>query len=92
MKDAYKKYKVIFPYLEKEKTVQQISKETTLSIRIIQYWICKFKEKGLLGLVRKERSDCGKFKIPDVVQQQIQKYYLANKNISISSIHRRIKK
>ncbi|MED1305534.1 transposase [[Bacillus thuringiensis] serovar konkukian] len=92
LEDAYKKYKIIFPYLENEKTVQQISNETKLSIRIIQYWICKFKENGLLGLVRKERSDCGKFKIPDLVQQQIHKIHLENKNISISSIHRRTKK
>ena len=37
LEDAYKKYKIIFPYLENEKTVQQISEETKLSIRIIQY-------------------------------------------------------
>ena len=92
MEDAYKKYEIIFSYLEKEKSVQQISEETKLSIRIIQYWICKFEENGLLGLVRKERSDCGTFKIPDLVQEQLQKIYLENKNISISSIHRRIKR
>ncbi|OTW74521.1 hypothetical protein BK702_33775 [Bacillus thuringiensis serovar cameroun] len=39
-----------------------------------------------------EHSDCGKSQIPDLVQQQMHKSHLENKNISIPSIHRKIKK
>lgn len=63
--------------------------ETQISCRTLYYWIGKYRQNGLIGLIPKTRNDNGAIKIDPEVKQYIQRLFLENKNISIASIHRR---
>ncbi|GEM_PF-6891952 len=50
---AMNKYRLIAPYLNHEKNLKTIAKESGVSKRTLQYWIGKYQQFGLIGLVRK---------------------------------------
>jgi len=50
---AMNKYTLIAPYLNHEKNLKTIAKESGVSKRTLQYWIGKYQQFGLIGLVRK---------------------------------------
>lgn len=76
-KIAYSRYQIILPVIkaglsEKTELVKETigkehdldnSKKHKISIRTLWYWIKKFTEQGLSGLMPKERSDKGKIRI-----------------------------
>ena len=50
-----KRFKIIEPFLRKEKKLKDIEKETNISYATLKRWIKAYKEKGMLGLDKKER-------------------------------------
>lgn len=89
LEEANRKYLIIYPYLRESKSLEIISDEENISIRTLRYWIQKYQELGLRGLVRMERADKSKVKVNLAIQAQIRKIFLSNKGISITSIYRR---
>lgn len=61
-----------------------------VSKRTLQYWISKYQQFGLIGLVRKSRADSGVFKVEKEVQEEIKNLILSHKRNSVTSIHRKI--
>ncbi|MCH5584889.1 Mu transposase C-terminal domain-containing protein [Shimazuella sp. AN120528] len=88
--EAMKKYEIIKPHILDQKSIRLISKDKNIPIRTIQSWVQKYSLHGLKGLVRKERSDLGKVRIRKEVTDEVERLILANKNVSITSIHRKI--
>ncbi|WP_404456879.1 Mu transposase C-terminal domain-containing protein (plasmid) [Virgibacillus necropolis] len=88
--NAMDKFKIIKPYLSDEKTLNTIVKESGISTRTLQYWISKYRQFGLKGLIRKNRGDAGSFKVAIEVQEEIKNLILNHKKNSITSIHRKI--
>ncbi|KMY41503.1 Mu transposase C-terminal domain-containing protein [Peribacillus loiseleuriae] len=89
LEEAHRKYLIIHSYLLKSKSLEVISAEENISIRTLRYWIQKYQELGLRGLVRMERTDKRNVKVDLAIQDQVKKIFLSNKGISITSIYRR---
>lgn len=77
----------IEPYLDDGKSLIDIEEETGLSKRILRYWIHKYRKLGLKGLIRKTRSDSGRFKITPEGQEAIKHLALSHKRNAVTSIH-----
>lgn len=60
-----KRFKIIEPFLRKEKKLKEIEKETDISYATLKRWIKAYKEKGILGLDKKERQDKNSFRAID---------------------------
>lgn len=60
-----KRFKIIEPFLKKEKKLKDIESETGISYATLKRWIKSYKESGLLGLEKKEREDKNSFKVID---------------------------
>ncbi|WP_249871616.1 Mu transposase C-terminal domain-containing protein [Oceanobacillus saliphilus] len=87
---AMNKYKLISPYLNHEKNLKTIAEESGVSKRTLQYWIGKYQQFGLIGLIRKNRTDSGIFKVEKEVQEEIKNLIISHKRNSVTSIHRKI--
>jgi putative transposase len=87
---AMDKYKLIDQYLNNEKSLKTIAEEAGILIRTLQYWISQYQQFGLKGLIRKSRTDSGRFKIEKEVLEEIKNLILNNKRNSVTSIHRKI--
>jgi len=74
LEEAHRKYLIIYPYLQKSKPLEEISDEENISIRTLRYWIQKYQELGLRGLVRMKRTDKSKVKVDLAIQDQVKKY------------------
>ena len=76
-------YRLIEQYLYHGKSLKAIAKESDLSIRTIQYWVSKYQQFGLKGLIRKNRSDSGIFKVEKVVLEEIRNLILKQQFVGI---------
>lgn len=87
---AMDKYRLIDQYLNHEKSLKAIAEEAGISIRTLQYWISQYQQFGLKGLIRKSRTDSGRFKVEKEVLEEIKNLILNHKRNSVTSIHRKI--
>jgi putative transposase len=89
---ALYKYKLIQPFLQKEKSLLKICKEANLYPRTARRWVSCYKKQGLAGLIRKQRKDNGKRRsCSQELQQLIEGIHLQNSHLSTASIFRKIK-
>ena len=54
--DDYR-YKIIEPFLKKEKKLKEIESETNVSYATLKRWVTQYKTSGLSGLKKKNRVD-----------------------------------
>lgn len=87
---AMEKYRLIEPYINREKNLKAIAEESGVSKRTLHYWVSKYQQFGLIGLIRKSRTDSGIFKVENEVQEEIKNLILSHKRNSVTSIHRKI--
>nr|WP_257644696.1 DDE-type integrase/transposase/recombinase [Listeria monocytogenes] len=87
---AMEKYRLIEPYINREKNLKTIAEESGVSKRTLHYWVSKYQQFGLIGLIRKSRTDSGIFKVENEVQEEIKNLILSHKKNSVTSIHRKI--
>lgn len=86
------KYRIIEPFLKKEKKLTQISKEQGISLKTAKNWVLKYRKHGLIGLSRSKRKDKGNMRIcSEELQNIIEGIYLRDSHLSKASIHRKIK-
>lgn len=83
-----KRFKIIEPFLRKEKKLKDIEKETDISYATLKRWIKAYKEKGMLGLDKKERQDKNSFRaIDDEGIDIIKKIYRDSGENSITGLY-----
>lgn len=87
---AMDKFRIIHPYLHHEKTLKDIVDETGVAKRTLQYWINKYQQFGLKGLIRKTRTDAGDVKVEKKVQEEIKNLIFKHKRNSVTSVHRKV--
>ncbi|WP_210142226.1 helix-turn-helix domain-containing protein, partial [Staphylococcus sp. GDY8P57P] len=87
---AMDKYRLIAPYLNREKSLRAVAEDSDVSKRTLQYWVSQYEQFGLVGLIRKRRRDSGIFKVEKEVQEEIKNLILNHKRNSVTSIHRKI--
>ena len=86
---AMKKYVIIQPYLNNEKTMASIAWEAKVSERTLFYWLKKYKQGGLVGLIHQTRRDQHVIKLPTEVIEYIKNEFYAHKHLSKASICRK---
>lgn len=87
-----KRFKIIEPFLRKEKKLKDIEKESNISYATLKRWIKAYKEKGVLGLDKKEREDKNSFRaIDDTGINIIKKIYKDSDETNISKLYDRCK-
>ena len=56
---ALDRYKTIEPYLQRESTLEEISKLKKIAVRTLHNWVTAFRQKGLNGITPLHRNDKG---------------------------------
>lgn len=56
------RFKIIEPFLKKEKKLKEIELEENISYSTLKRWVNAYKKKGMLGLEKKEREDKNSFR------------------------------
>jgi len=60
-----KRFKIIEPFLRKEKKLREIELESGISYATLKRWTKAYKENGIIGLDKKRREDKNSFKSVD---------------------------
>lgn len=88
-----KRFKIIEPFLRKEKKLKEIEQESKISYATLKRWIKAYKENGVLGLDKKERQDKNSFRvIDDEGIDIIKKVYKESNEKSISKLYAKCRK
>ena len=83
-----KRFKIIEPFLKKEKKLKEIEIESGISYATLKRWIKSYKENGLFGLEKKEREDKNSFKsIDEEGVSLIKKFCSKEKESNISKLY-----
>lgn len=82
-----KRYRVIEPNIIEEVSLPKISEKTGIPLKTLFCWKERYKEHGLLGLVRKQRLDSRNIKIEDSIRALVEHNRLSNHRICIAAIH-----
>lgn len=86
---ALARYKTIEPFLQRNATLEDISKEKQIPVRTLYNWAKAFKQNGLNGIAPKKRSDKGHRRaIQDEIVSLIQGLFLRTPPLPIRAIHR----
>ncbi len=88
---AWERFKIIRPVLEKEITQAEVVCSHEISIRTIQRWMKTYREQGLVGLADPPRSDKGTARtLPQQTIHLIEGLALQTLRRSAASIHRQV--
>ena len=90
--NAIERFKIIEPFLKKEASITQLSKEYDVSTRTLHRWVANYRNIGLKGLERPTRQDKGKFRISEEIQHYIEALALSKRPMSARNIFRLAKK
>ncbi len=90
---ALDRFRIIQPHLENNVSLSQLAKDHHKGKRTLQYWVKAYREKGIAGLERKNRSDKGmSISISLILRQVIEALALQKPPLPISTIHRKVVK
>ena len=59
------RFKIIEPFLRKEKKLKEIEEETGVSYATLKRWVNAYKKNGILGLDKKQRTDKDSYRAID---------------------------
>lgn len=87
------KYRLIQPYLQKQKLLTTLCKEERIPLRTAKTWVFLYRKYGLKALARKTRTDKGKDRriLPNL-RLLIEGMHLKSPHLSRAVIYRQIKK
>jgi len=86
-------FSLIRPFLQGDVRLTHLASTHHLSLRTLRQWVQQYRRHGLIGLVRKGRSDRGKRRgLPADLVQLIEGLALQEPKRSIAAIHRQITK
>ena len=87
---ALARYRLLQPYLEGQTTLKSLIDRHGIARRTAQRWVKQYRQKGLAGLARQQRSDRGQPRVEPALQQLIEALALQKTKPTIASIHRHI--
>lgn len=88
---ALERFVILRPALEEGVPQTQIARTHHLPLSTVQRWIKRYRERGLVGLARQERSDRGKLRgRPSELVQLIEGLALQTPPRSVAAIHRQV--
>ncbi|WP_319370501.1 Mu transposase C-terminal domain-containing protein [uncultured Ilyobacter sp.] len=82
------RYKIIEPFLNKEKKLKDIENEKNISYATLKRWVKAYKDDGIEGLIKKERKDKNQYRsLDEKTFEFIKESYEKNPDIKISSLY-----
>lgn len=88
----YLRFKIIEPFLRKEKKLKEIEEEKNISYATLKRWVQAYKKDGLLGLEKKTREDKNSFRnVKNSEISQIKKLCLESSETNITKLYEKIK-
>ncbi len=61
---ALARYRLLRPHLEEGVLAARVAREQGIVLRTAQRWLRRYREDGVVGLVRRPRADCGTLTFP----------------------------
>ncbi|MGL4999723.1 MAG: helix-turn-helix domain-containing protein [Cetobacterium sp.] len=87
-----KKYNIIEPFLNREKKLRDIEKESNISYATLKRWVSQYKESGENGLIKKTRVDKNTFKkVNKDTLQYLKELYNDYNNLPITKLYEKAK-
>ena len=90
---ALERFSLIQPVLEGDIPLTRVAAMQRLPLRTLRQWVQRYRQGGLVGLIRKNRSDRGKRRaLPADLVRLIEGLALHRPERSIAAIHRQVTK
>lgn len=90
---ALERFSLIQPFLEGDIPLTHVAAMQRLPLRTLRQWVQRYRQEGLVGLIRKGRSDRGKRRgLPVEFVRLIEGLALHRPKRSIAAIHRQVTK
>ena len=90
---ALERFSLIQPFLEGDIPLTRVAAMHRLPLRTLRQWVQQYRRQGLVGLMRKSRSDRGKRRgLPVEFVRLIEGLALHQPRHSIAAIHRQVTK
>lgn len=87
------RFKIIEPFLKKEKKLREIEKEQNISYATLKRWVNAYKKNGMIGLEKKSREDKNSFRnIDDEGMEKIRDICRESGETSIKKLYVNCKK
>src|SRR5674476_913746 len=86
---AFERFELLRPALEEGIPLARVARDRGVPLRTARRRVGLYRRGGLVGLVRKERSDRGKRQLPDLLPPGIAGRGLQKPALPAASIHRR---
>lgn len=88
---ALERFSVIRPFLQDGVPLAQIAREQTIPRRTLSRWVKQYRERGLVGLLRRGRADKGEQRnVPSDLKLLIEGLALEKPRRSHAAIHRQV--
>jgi putative transposase len=87
---ALARFRILQPFLEGRRTLNAVVREQGIALRTAQHWVTQYRQQGLVGLVRKRRSDRGQSRLAPELQRLIEGLALQKTKLSTAAIHRQV--
>ena len=87
---AMARYEVLRPHLENRIALAEAARQAGVALRTAQRWLASYRERGLVGLARRARSDRGRRAVSDQQVTLIEGLALRRPALSAASIHRQV--
>ena len=90
---ALERFSLIQPFLEGDISLTRVAAMHQLPLRTLRQWVQRYRQEGLVGLIRKGRRDRGKRRgLPADLLRLIEGLALRRPARSIAAIHRQVSK
>ena len=86
---ALARFEIIRPFLEDAVPLARLARERNIVLRTARRWVERYRQGGLMGLVRKERNDKNERKLSTELQHIIEGLALSRPRLSAASVHRK---
>ena len=88
---ALRRFEALRPHLQDGVALTEAARAANVPVRSLQRWVTRYRKGGLAGLVRRQRSDAGRRRLPPVLVGTIEGLALCTPRLTAAAIHRRLR-
>jgi len=84
------RFAVLRPHLDEDVALARVARNAGIAVRTLERWLARYRQEGLIGLVRSRRKDADTRRLPLELIGLIEGMGLKKPRASAAAIHRRI--
>jgi putative transposase len=88
---ALERFGLLRPHLEDGISLAKVADQHHLSLRTLERWVRRYRQRGLAGLVRAPYANRGRRRLPDEFQHLIEGLALRRPPMSTAAVHREVR-